>query len=264
MPRDLPFDKSLQHTPAWRSPHARPVMRQLVAGILVLAWLTGCATKPPPAPHPVEPGASRPYKALGKWYTPIADSTGFRQRGIASWYGKKFHGKKTSSGEIYDMYGLSAAHKTLPMGTWVRVRNLENNKTLDVRINDRGPFVRGRIIDLSYGAAKQLDIIGPGTAPVEISALERAAGGQTVSVGADNFSGNFSIQVGAFQDPGNADRLKQKLAATYADARVVPMTRGSDEFYRVRVGQWTNLEDAQTHEARLIHDGFNGAIIIAE
>ena len=109
--------------------------------------ISGCTTTSNPPPKKPA-GYPKPYKVFGKWYQPLPDSKGFRQRGIASWYGKDFHGKKTSNGETYDMYAMTAAHKTLPLGTYVRVHNLENNRTLEVRINDRGPFVRGRIIDL--------------------------------------------------------------------------------------------------------------------
>jgi rare lipoprotein A (peptidoglycan hydrolase) len=97
----------------------------------------------------------------------MADARGYEEEGLASWYGEEFHGRKTSSGEIYDMYAMTAAHKTLPLGTYVRVHNLTNDRTVDLLINDRGPFVKGRIIDLSYAAAKALDVVRPGTAPVQ-------------------------------------------------------------------------------------------------
>jgi hypothetical protein len=135
------------------------LIRYLPAIVALLCFISGCATSQPPPQKPA--GYPKPYKVFGKWYQPLPDSKDFRQRGIASWYGKDFHGKKTSNGEIYDMYAMTAAHKTLPLGTYVRVHNLENNRKLEVRINDRGPFVRGRIIDLSYTAAKNLDSSGP-------------------------------------------------------------------------------------------------------
>ena len=128
----------------------------------------GCTTVEPP---PTTPGKPKPYKVGSNWYQPLAHAQGFKQRGQASWYGRDFHGKKTSNGEIYNMHAMTAAHKTLPFGTYVTVSNLDNNRNLDVRINDRGPFVRGRIIDLSYAAAKKLGLVGPGTAYVEIVAL---------------------------------------------------------------------------------------------
>ena len=232
-----------------------------------LYFLIGCAsTYDPPPKQPA--GYPKPYKVFGKWYQPLPDSKGFQQRGIASWYGKDFHGKKTSNGEIYDMYAVTAAHKTLPLGTYVRVRNLENNRTVEVRINDRGPFVRGRIIDLSYIAAKDIGIVGPGTARVEVVALGTPAttdGGSSRSyVQGDYFSGNFTYQIGAFVNRENAEKQKRKLAEKYRNAHIKVFDRGDQVFYRVRVGKFKTLEDAVKHELILIEDGYSNAILIAE
>ena len=206
---------------------------------------------------------------MGRWYKPILDAGGFRQQGLASWYGKKFHGRKTANGERYNMYGLSAAHKTLPLGTWVRVENLDNGKTMDVRINDRGPFVRGRIIDLSYGAAKKLGVLGPGTAPVKVVAL-----GTTKNVdlpeqkrtyqSVDYNKGTYTFQVGAFTDKNSAERFREKLDQTYTNAHVVPFYDGEFTFYRVRVGQTRSLSQAMEYEAYLARNGFPQVITIAE
>ena len=227
----------------------------------------GCAaTHEPPPKQPA--GYPKPYKVFGKWYQPLPHSKGFRQRGIASWYGKDFHGKKTSNGEIYDMYAMTAAHKTLPLGTYVRVHNLENNRKIDVRINDRGPFVRGRIIDLSYTAAKDIGIVGPGTARVEVLALGTPAttdgGSSRTYVQGDYFSGNFTYQVGAFVNRENAERQKRELERRYKNAHITVFDRGDQIFYRVRVGKFTTLEDAVRHEEILIQDGYPDAILIAE
>ena len=232
-----------------------------------LYFLIGCAaTYDPPPKQPA--GHPKPYKVFGKWYQPLPDSKGFRQRGIASWYGKDFHGKKTSNGETYDMYAMTAAHKTLPLGTYVRVHNLENNRTLEVRINDRGPFVRGRIIDLSYTGAKEIGIVGPGTAKVEVVALGTPAstdGGSSRSyVQGDYYTGKFTYQVGAFANRENAERQKRELARKYKNAHITVFNRGDQIFYRVRVGKFTNLEDAVRHELILIEDGFSDPILIAE
>lgn len=113
----------------------------------------------------------RSYVVKGKRYHILASAKGFREKGVASWYGEPFHGRKTASGEIYDMNKITAAHKTLPLHTWVEVKNLENRQILNVRINDRGPFVNGRVIDLSRGAARLINILGPGTAKVSIRAI---------------------------------------------------------------------------------------------
>ena len=137
---------------------------------------SGCATKTydshvPPAKKKYSgksPATQRPYTIKGKQYVPLASASGYVEKGRASWYGKKFHGRKTSNGETYNMYAMTAAHKTLPMNTWVRVENLENGKQIKVRVNDRGPFVSGRIIDLSYTGAKQIGMVGPGTARVRV------------------------------------------------------------------------------------------------
>lgn len=232
-----------------------------------LLIIHGCSTgKPTPAPA----GYPKPYKVLGKWYQPIPHSQGFSQRGKASWYGRKFHGRKTANGEAYNMYAMTAAHKTLPLGTYVRVKNLQNNREIDVRINDRGPFVRGRIIDLSYTGAKKLGIVGPGTAPVKITALGTPVQSKTKKgsirsyVPLDYYKGNFTVQIGAFSDRNNAERLKQKLDLTYKNAHITIYNNGDETFYRVRVGRCSTLEKAIEYENKLIESGFEGAFAIAE
>ena len=247
-------------------PQKGGMIRCLPAFIALLFFVSGCATREP-APQQTA-GYPKPYKVFGKWYQPLPDSKGFRQHGIASWYGKDFHGKKTSNGEIYDMYAMTAAHKTLPLGTYVRVHNLENNRDLEVRINDRGPFVRGRIIDLSYTAAKELGLVGPGTAKVEIVALgtPAATDGGTVRtfVQGDYYSGNFTFQVGAFANRENAERLKRKLDEQYKNAHITLYDRGDKIFYRVRVGAFNTLEDAVLNEAILIQNGYPDVFMVAE
>lgn len=139
-------------------------------------------------------GNKSPYTVLGKTYRVRPDSDNYKVRGVASWYGRKFHGRKTSNGDTYDMYGMTAAHKTLPIPTYVRVTNLNNKKSVIVRVNDRGPFHNDRVIDLSYAAAKKLDFHTIGTAPVEVVAIDavaynknrRTTGGEKVSVSAKN------------------------------------------------------------------------------
>lgn len=250
--------------------------RSLFAAALVIVLTAGCApavrretgaiSKPPPASPSLYP---KPYRVNGKWYQPIPDASGFRQKGIASWYGKKFHGRKTANGEIYNMYGVTAAHKTLPLGTVVRVRNLNNQQTLEMRINDRGPFVRGRVIDLSYGAARKLGVVGPGTAPVEVTAVAAPArhvpgsGGKPVFEPVDLYTGNFTFQVGAFQDRSNAERLRFKLSSRYPNVHIASFDRGDGLYHRVRIGRATNLKDAEQFESDLIQRGFD-VFIVAE
>jgi rare lipoprotein A len=248
-------------------------------GLLLFFSLQACSTvkpapnyPPSPAPRtetppPPAPGQPKPYRVMGSWYHPIGDARGFEEQGIASWYGEEFHGRKTSNGEIYDMYGMTAAHKTLPLGTYVRVHNLANDRTADLRINDRGPFVKGRIIDLSYTAAKELGVLAPGTAPVKIVALGQpdSAPGQPLHFKPlDYFSGNFTFQVGAFAERGNAERLVDKLGEQYENAHMVHYFDGSRTLYRVRVGRRTNLEEAEQFERILSENGYPGVIIVAE
>jgi rare lipoprotein A len=128
--------------------------------------LVGCASGPK--------RSGKSYVIKGKRYHILASAEGYKEKGLASWYGNPFHGRKTASGEVYNMHEISAAHKTLPLHTWVEVKNLKNNKRMVVRINDRGPFIDGRIIDLSQAAAKELGVYRPGTAPVVVTALPTA------------------------------------------------------------------------------------------
>ncbi len=237
----------------------------------------GSAHIPPPKSSTVQnspksgggnaPATQKPYRVGGVKYTPIASSSGFVQTGKASWYGKKFHGRKTSNGEVYDMYGMTAAHKTLPMNTWVSVHNLENGKKIVVRINDRGPFIRGRIIDLSYTGAKRIGIVGPGTANVRITALGDAVKySQKTPVSfqpRDYWRGDFTVQVGAFEVKANAVNYRNKLSASYPDVHVVPFTDHRGLFYRVRIGRFTNLKDAMRYAEKLEANGFERAFVVA-
>jgi len=215
-------------------------------------------------------GTQKPYKIRGVKYTPIASAGGFSQKGYASWYGRKFHGRKTSNGETYNMYAMTAAHKTLPINTWVSVHNLENNKKIVVRINDRGPFVRGRIIDLSYTGAKRIGIVGPGTAKVRITALGQATSfsrktKKPVSFKPVNYwKGDFTIQVGAFQVKSNALNYKSKLSRTYKNTHIVVYKDYRGIFYRVRIGRFTNVNDAARFSEKIINQGFHSAFIVAE
>ncbi len=251
----------------------------LAACVFLVISLSGCGPQraaPEPEKYPAykPPVAGekkpKPYKVLGQWYQPMSDARGYREKGIASWYGKKFHGRKTSNGETYDMYGISAAHKTLPLGTWVRVVNLNNQRTMDIRINDRGPFVRGRIIDLSYGAAKKLEVIGPGTAPVEIAALgirTEPGSGEKIPTytPVDYYTGVFTFQVGAFLEKQNAEREVARLDPIYKNVHMETYEASPGQvFYRVRVGRCTTLEQAAEYEAQLVLNGFPDVFTVAE
>ena len=212
------------------------------------------------------PATQRPYRINGKTYYPIDSSHGYRERGIASWYGGKFHGRKTACGETYNMHGRTAAHKTLPMQTMVLVRNLENGRETVVRINDRGPFSRGRIIDLSYTAALELGMIRNGTARTEIIALGEAAGPKDNRERLkfqDFDKGNFFIQVGAFLDRNNAENLARLFVDQGLQVTIQPYTDNSRTFHRVQVYAGTSLHLARQFAARLLDKGFTGSFVIA-
>ena len=213
----------------------------------------------------------RPYRIAGKRYYPMASASGYVEKGQASWYGRKFHGRKTSNGETYNMHAMTAAHKTLPMNTWVRVENLENGKKVTVRINDRGPFVAGRIIDLSYKAARRLGMVGPGTARVKVTALGKATAYSQKGHAPVNFKpvdywkGNFTVQVGAFKVRPNAEKYRIKLSQNYLNAHIVPYADDRGQFHRVRIGKFNNLNDAVTFSEKLmVREGFGHAFAVAE
>jgi len=154
---------------------------------------------------------------------------------MASWYGPQFDGHRTSNGEIYDMHQFTAAHRTLPFGTLLRVTNLGNGLQTEVRVNDRGPFVANRVIDLSLSAAKAIQMVGPGTAQVKLEVIS----------GPDQQSGFFGVQVGAFLVKDNADRFRERLAARYSSVSIVQYDSPDGMYYRVRVGRVPTEEQAQ-------------------
>ena len=244
----------------------RYISETLICVAISLLLLSCAAPEKRPAPLPGHP---KPYKIGKHWYQPLKKVRSFRERGTASWYGKQFHGRNTASGEVYNMYAMTAAHKTLPLGTYVKVRNLNNGKTVDVRINDRGPFVRGRIIDLSYEAAQQMDMVGPGTAPVEIVALgsikETVVGAkiQRSLVPGNYYVGDFTIQVGAFKYKENAVRLRNKLAETHKNAHILVYESAKGTLYRVRASTYKTLDQARQYAALLQANGYPGAFVVA-
>ena len=202
------------------------------------------------------PPTQRPYVIGGKTYYPIPSAYGYMESGVASWYGPQFNGRKTSNGETYDMYGMTAAHKVLPMNTHVLVKNLECGKEIVLRVNDRGPFVKDRIIDLSLGAAKALGVEGPGTAKVQVTALGEAehttTGGKVQEhfVPYQNFNeGEFYVQIGAFANKENADRLKEVMIrqGNKTVSQIYDQEDGN-RYYRVQVWAGRSLEEAKKAE----------------
>ncbi len=192
-------------------------------------------------------GNRSPYTVLGKQYAVLDSDVGYRQRGIASWYGQKFHGHLTSNGETYDMYAMTAAHKSLPLPSFVRVTNLDNGKQVVVRVNDRGPFHGARLIDLSYAAAFKLDMLKQGTARVEIEALtaavQRPASSALIKpdVIEPSISQHRLIQVGAFSSLSSAQSVKTRVELLLGEQLVsVTKTAANPPLYRVRIGPVSN------------------------
>lgn len=250
-------------------------------------FLTGCSSKSSPAPSSYRPPKSskiivsespapiidtpnmhratmRPYTIDGKTYTPTMVSVGDYFSGVASWYGKDFHGKKTSNGEIYNMHDMTAAHKTLPMNTMLKVTNLKNSKNIVVRVNDRGPFVGTRIIDLSYTAATRLDLVASGTGPVGIEVIGFA--GVVSPAGAPKQSvleTDYLIQIGAFRNKDGANRFasaNMNVKNRY-NAIVKEGVFEKQPIYRV----WLKGFDSEAEAADFIAKGlYKGSFIVRE
>ncbi|MES1190820.1 MAG: septal ring lytic transglycosylase RlpA family protein [Steroidobacter sp.] len=201
------------------------------------------------------------YDALGQRYFVMSSAAGYEEQGVASWYGPGFHEGNTSSGERYDMYGMTAAHRTLPLPTYVQVTNLSNGKSVVVRVNDRGPFKKGRIIDLSYAAAAKLDMLRDGTAFVDVKAL--VPGGSvpaTDTVSADTHATTMFIQAGAFSAAANAERLLNELRQHgHADAFIRNDVVKGQPLYRVRIGPISTVDQFDTLVAQLKSLGINDA-----
>ena len=211
----------------------------LAAALLLL--LSACALYKPEPPAPPRNGVSTPPAV------PLS------QEGIASWYGPGFHGNKTTSGTVYDQHAMTAAHQTLPLGSNVRVTNLTNGKSVTVLINDRGPFAKGRIIDLSYAAARSVDIIAPGTAPVRVDVLD--TGGQRLTAIPDRL--DYTLQVGAFSDLDKARELKARLESRHGPVVIEP----HEGYYRVRLGTFNGEDAAREYGARLSREGLPAVLV---
>ena len=199
---------------------------------------------------------TKPYTIKGSTYYPILSSHGFREEGIASWYGPGFHGKLTASGERYDMHGMTAAHRILPFGTRVRVTNLENGKSIVVRINDRGPFARDRIIDLTRTGAQRIGMLQQGTARVRLETQ-----GQVKGLHDGDLDGSFYVQVGAFGNKSNAEALASRIRRPGRGARVVWSDQSN--LWRVQVGPFASLHKAEDGADAMIAE-FPNAFIVAD
>lgn len=253
-------------------------MRRWRAVVLcAAAMLTACSSAPlrestrqpldpdavPDAVPRAEPRSARGnppfYEVFGERYTVLASADGYLERGVASWYGPDFHGGTTSSGERYDMHAMTAAHRTLPLPSYVRVTNLSNGRSVVVRVNDRGPFKSNRIIDLSRTAAAKLGMLGDGTALVEVQSVGPPSRPTNLAAAPAR---RFYAQAGAFEEPGNARQLADRIAAEgFADVTVVAARSGGRVVHRVRIGPLATVASYDSVVERLRTAGF-GPIIL--
>ena len=222
-----------------------------------------------PKYEPYAPANQRPYKIRGINYTPMVTGKGFSAEGNASWYGQKFHGHLTSNGETYDMYGMSAAHKTLPLPSYARITNLQNGKEVVVRINDRGPFHRKRLVDLSYAAAMKLGILSSGVAKVKLDVIHIDKDGQLtvgnhppivpideIAHGVNESNDLLFIQVAALQDKQRIQHIAQGLTSLYQIPHHTPEENG---LYRLQLGPINNEDAAKALLLDLQKNGYSGA-----
>lgn len=250
-----------------------------------------------PKPEPRARSGNKPYVVFGKNYVPMSDAGDYRERGVASWYGKKFHGRRTSSGEAYDMYAMTAAHKTLPLPSYVRVRNLENGRSAIVRVNDRGPFLHNRLIDLSYAAASRLDIVGRGTGVVEIevvtspddapvqvvqptsetrgigaipsaqaAALPPIAATSPTTATPPVTTPTLFVQAAAFREWDNAEGMRLRLERAGFRPVLVQsaLNESQGRVYRVRIGPVTGVEEGDRLTEALTRQGVRDPLIVVE
>lgn len=212
---------------------------------------------------PSRAGNKSPYTVWGKSYSVLPSSKGYKTDGVASWYGKKFHGYHTSNGEVYDMYKLSAAHKSLPLPSYVLVTHLENGKQVLVRVNDRGPFHEDRVIDLSYAAAARLGMLGTGTAPVRIEAIDPVTWNGGMDQRINQLKPPVLVQVAALSQKHSAYQLGQRLSdVTGQKNRIVPVTFKSKPLHKVQLGPVNSRSELQLLINQLAEDGFVRPIIV--
>ena len=224
---------------------------------VALSELVGATPRPDPI---LRYGNSSPYEVNGQTYEVMASSQGYREQGVASWYGAKFHGRPTANGETYDAYAATAAHKTLPLPTYVRVTNLQNQRQLVVRVNDRGPFHSDRLIDLSYGAALQLGFAEQGIVPVVVEAIHLDGVEDRRSVPTDSYR---YLQVGAFESRARASELVDSIAARSAhSAELSPVDTQVGRLYRVRVGPFGDPASLARARSELLQAGFSDTDLI--
>ncbi|HQX46546.1 MAG TPA: septal ring lytic transglycosylase RlpA family protein [Steroidobacteraceae bacterium] len=271
---------------------ARALSAALTIALAAALLAAGCAAprpKPSPAPAPVpatpppptdvaaipdavpraEPRSLRGnppfYEVFGKRYAVLATAEGHIERGVASWYGPGFHAAQTSTGEPYDMYAMTAAHKTLPLPCYARVTNLANGRSVVVRVNDRGPFVAGRIVDLSYTAAAKLDMLRGGTAFVEMRVITPGTPAAVVPAPIAALSGGLYVQTGAFAESANARRQVERLrSAGIEGVFLLPAIGGDRTLHRVRIGPLGSVAEFDALSARLARLGITDARLASD
>jgi len=241
--------------------------RSLLSVIVIALALTACSIIRKKESG-VLPG---PYCVHNHCYFPLPKAKGYVEEGYASWYGPKFHGSRTASGERFNMYEMTAAHRTLPFGTYVKVTRLDTGQWVIVRINDRGPFVRGRIIDLSKKAAEKLGIVRDGLARVRVEVVQPATIGSYAGnehrwllKAVPSFEkGSFEIQIASFRQRENAVRLRKRLQGRYDYTAIIPFKYNGEIFYQVRVGVFDTLSRAEEELQRIRKQGFYDAFVVA-
>lgn len=233
--------------------------------LLVMAVSASSCSAAPEISGSYSDPTQKPYVINNQVYYPIPSAYGFTQRGIASWYGRDFHGRRTSNGESYDMHAMTGAHKTLPMHTVLLVKNRDNGREVVIRVNDRGPFVKGRIIDLSYAAARKLDMIGNGTARVSLVALGQAGTDrrQIQEMAKKFYTGEYYVQIGSFKNRAYAQRLQHRFREAGHTTFIQEYQKGSEVYHRVRVYVGQTLEGAQQAQRILERRGYRNAFVIA-
>ncbi|NOY62094.1 MAG: septal ring lytic transglycosylase RlpA family protein [Gammaproteobacteria bacterium] len=277
-----------------RSVWHRSVLLALLCAVLISS---GCGTLNPTDGPPSRPlkgsvadavpkleklskyGNPHSYAVNGKRYYTLKSSAGYAEKGVASWYGTKFHGRRTSSGEAYDMNAMTAAHRSLPLPTYVEVRNLRNDRKVIVKVNDRGPFHENRLIDLSYMAAVKLGIVATGTGLVEVRAIDprawrdgrAAAASDALNSRGDNRVGQSAaaaailyVQVGAFTRYDNAERLKNRLAnILFHPVQISPLREAEQTYYRVRIGPVESVAETDRLVDRLKQiEVYNASVVV--
>lgn len=267
---------------------------RFVSGLALILALTGCAQFPTAPGSGQDYGPSQPvdvsqvpdavpqdlprsrfgnpasYTINGQTYKVLPECAGYHERGIASWYGLKFHGGRTSDGDTYDMYAMTAANKVVPLPCFVRVTNLKNNRSVIVKVNDRGPFVDNRIIDLSYAAAKKLGVVTTGTALVDVTAITPGeappppvAEAPAPQTGAVSGAPQLFVQVGAFAEQANAERARQKLESDgIKPVTIVTAVVADKTLYKVRAGPLADVSAVDQLTAELARLGYSDAQVV--